>query len=158
MKLIIGLVILLLVIVVASKYSTTYFTDRALPFPFSRAATATVNNQTFKLYLATSDKDRMTGLSERTSMPQDYGMLFEFEKPDYYSFWMKNMKFPIDIIFLKDNKIVTIYPNLQPPTASSEETLPILKPEEPANKVLEINAGLSQKYNLKKGDSIVIKK
>lgn len=155
MKLIIGLIVLLLVIVVASRYSSTYFTDGILPF--MRTSTATVNKQTFKLYLANSDKDRMIGLSEKSSMPQDYGMLFEFEKADYYPFWMKNMKFPIDIIFIKDNKIVTIYQNLQPP-ASAEDSLPILKPESEANKVLEINAGLSQKYNLKKGDEVQIKK
>lgn len=155
MKLIIGLIVLLLVIVVASRYSSTYFTDGILPF--MRTPTATVNNQTFKLYMADSDNERMIGLSEKTSMPQDYGMLFEFEKADYYPFWMKNMKFPIDIIFIKDNKIVTIYQNLQPP-ASTEDSLPILKPESEADKVLEINAGLSQKYNLKKGDEVQIKK
>lgn len=155
MKLIIGLIIFLLVVVVASKYSANYFND--IPFPFTRTSTATINNQTFKLYIAISDNDRMVGLSEKTSMPQDYGMLFEFEKADYYPFWMKNMKFPIDIIFIKGDKIVTIYPNLQPP-ASNQDSLPIFKPESEADKVLEINAGISQKYNFKKGDEVRIKK
>lgn len=154
MKLIIGLIIFLLVVVVAGKYSATYFKDN--PFPFMRTSTASINSQTFKLYAATSDKDRMVGLSDRASMPQDYGMLFTFDKPDYYPFWMKDMKFPLDIIFINGQKIVTIYQNVQPPSSSSD-TLPILKPDEPADKVLEINAGLSQKYNFKKGDEVQIK-
>jgi len=155
MKLILGLIIFLLVVVVASRYSSTYFQDGVLPF--MHTSTASINNQTFKLYMATSDKDRMVGLSGRSSMPVDFGMLFTFEKADYYPFWMKDMKFPLDIVFINGQKIVTIYQNVQPPSLSSD-TLPILKPDEPADKVLEINAGLSQKYNFKKGDQVQIKK
>ena len=79
-------------------------------------------------------------------------MVFPFNKADYYSFWMKDMKFPIDIIYLKDKKIVTIFENVLP--QSSDQNPEILNPEEPSDTVLEINAGLARKYNLKKGDII----
>lgn len=119
-----------------------------------KQTTAVVNNSTFNLTLAKSQKEKEVGLSEKKSLEQNSGMLFIFEKPDLYSFWMKNMKFPIDIIFIKDNKVVTVYPNAKPPTNTEDSSLTIYKPEEPADKVLEINAGLTEKNNIKKGDEI----
>ena len=47
----------------------------------------------------------MQGLSERQSLAEDKGMLFLFEKPDHYAFWMKGMEFPLDIIFINGDKI-----------------------------------------------------
>jgi uncharacterized protein len=83
-------------------------------------------------------------------------MLFVFDKADYYSFWMKNMKFPIDIIFIRGDKIVSISKNAVAPK-SADASLPIYKPEAPVDKVLEINSGLSDKHNIKKGDKVEIK-
>ena len=80
-------------------------------------------------------------------------MLFPFEKPGYYSFWMKNMKFPIDIIFIKSGKIVTIHKDVMPPK-NLTDALPIYNPKEPADTVLEINAGLSEDYKFKEGDEV----
>lgn len=154
MRLIIGLFTVLIAIIIAIALSQGYFKDR--PLPFMQTTTAAINTHTFKITKATSDKDRQVGLSGRTSLASDAGMLFVFDKPDYYAFWMKEMKFPIDIIYIKDNRIVTIYRNVQPPK-SKEENPPVFKPEEPADAVLEINAGLSQKYNFKKGDEVKIK-
>lgn len=113
----------------------------------------TIKNHKFKLYVARDPKDYQIGLSKYNNLPQDYGMLFPFDKPDYYSFWMKEMKFPIDIIYIRDNQIVTILKNIPTPK-TKEESIPIYKPSQPADNVLEINAGLSEKYNLKEGDKI----
>lgn len=120
---------------------------------FQKTPKAVINNRTFNLLLAKTDKEKRIGLSEKKSLPENSGMLFVFEKPDYYSLWMKEMQFPIDIIFIKENKIVTIYASLKPPK-TQDESLPIYKPAEPADMVLEINSGLAQKYNLKKGDEV----
>lgn len=119
-----------------------------------KTETATINNHTFKLYVARTTKEKEVGLSEKTSLPEDFGMLFVFEKPGFYSFWMKNMKFGIDIIYINKGEVVTIYKNLVPEKSNKEALL--YNPEEPADMVLEINAGLSQKYNLKKGDRVKI--
>jgi len=112
-----------------------------------------VGNQTFKLLLANSPLEKKTGLSYKASLPLDYGMLFRFQKPDYYSFWMKDMKFPIDIIFIRDGKIVTIYKNAEPPLHGTQN-LAKFSPTEPADTVLEINAGLSEKYNFCHGTKV----
>ncbi len=118
------------------------------------ANTVTINNHTFKIETAKSSKEQQAGLSGRNSLPADHGMLFVFDKTDYYNFWMKNMKFPLDIIFIKDDKIISIEKNATPP--SGESNPPIIKSGGDVNKVLEINAGLSDKYNIKKGDNLEI--
>lgn len=122
----------------------------------STDSTITINKHKFNLELAKTSEQQIAGLSGRSSLPQDQGMLFIFDTPGYYSFWMKKMKFPIDIIFIKDDLIVSIEKNAKPPV-STDTNPPLYKPEEPANKVIEINAGLSDKYNIKKGDTVEIK-
>ncbi len=117
-------------------------------YPFAR-----INNYEFKLQVTKTPKDYEIGLSKYENLSEDIGMLFSFKKPDYYSFWMKQMKFPIDIIYIKDGEIVTIYKNVKPPK-SKNESLTIYKPRKPANMVLEINAGLSDKYKFKEGDKV----
>lgn len=116
--------------------------------------TVTINSKVFKVEVAKDQMTRVKGLSERESLPEDKAMLFLFEKPDYYPFWMRNMEFPLDIIFISENRIVTVRSNVQPAVkeGQSNTVLPI----DPVDKVLEINAGLAQKYNLKKGDTVKI--
>ncbi len=118
--------------------------------------TVTINNHTFYLYVAKTPKDQRIGLSKYNNIPQNFGMIFLFDKPDFYSFWMKGMKFPIDIIFIKDDRIVTIYQNVSPPKGQNEGLL-TYKPKSRADKVLEINSGLSQRYNIKEGDLVKLK-
>ena len=75
-------------------------------------------------------------------------MLFEFAEPDFYGFWMKDMNYPIDIIWLSDDfRVVFIKENASP--ASYPETF---MPSAPARYVLETAAGFSEKNNLKIGD------
>lgn len=153
MRTVFALFALLFLIVIGISLSQNYLKNN--PLPFLKTSTITIGKQTFKLNVAKDSKEKEIGLSEKKSLPEDYGMLFPFEKPGYYSFWMRNMQFPIDIIFINGKKIVKIYQNLQVPT-TKEESLPIYQSEEPADKVLEINSGLSQKYNFKEGDEVKI--
>ena len=120
---------------------------------FKKSPTAKINNYAFKLYIAKTPKDKEIGLSKYKSLAKDTGMLFSFDKPAYYSFCMKQMKFSIDIIYIKDGRIVTIYKNVTPPKKTTDELL-IYKPKEPSNMVLEINTGLSNKYKFKEGDKV----
>lgn len=133
------------------------FTSRMgqTPQPTSNV-TVTINKQTFKATVVKESVDQQIGLSKYTSLPEDQGMLFEFTERGYQPFWMKDMKFPIDIIFIDDEKIVSIAQDVPAPK-SPEDPLPQYLPEAPANKVFEIRAGLSKKYNFKKGDTIEIK-
>lgn len=150
MKLIIGLFTVLLAIVIVANLSKDYFKNHTLPF--AKGPTITVNQQIFNLYEAKTEKDMETGLSNRSSMPDNYGMIFIFKKPGIYGFWMRKMKFGIDIIYINKNKVVQVFSDLLPPSPGSNLT--IYKPREAADTVLEINAGLAKKYNIKKGDSV----
>lgn len=151
MKRILILFGVLLLLIVAIKFSGDYIQNKTLPF-LSKPQ-AVLGSKTINLTVARTQKEKQIGLSGKESLPQDQGMVFTFQKADYYSFWMRGVKFPIDILYLKNKKIITIFENVQPPT-SSDQNPEILSPEEPSDTVLEINAGLSRKYNLKKGDMI----
>lgn len=122
----------------------------------STNATVKINNQTFKVSVADEPNEWQRGLSGQDPLDEDAGMLFLFKTTDYHNFWMKDMKFPIDIIFIKGDTVVTVVKDAKPPT-SNNDTLPLYKPEQPVDRVFEINAGLSEKYNIKKGDKVEIK-
>ena len=121
----------------------------SLPNPFKGSAQAQIGDKKIKLILAKSDKDRMKGLSGRNSLPEDQGMLFIFEKKGTYGFWMRDMKFNIDIIFIDDNKVVNIVENA--PSSAQAPNLTVYHPDSPVNRVLELNAGGAKKYDIKKG-------
>lgn len=123
--------------------------------PTKKTPYASINNHIFNLELAKTEKDREIGLAKYSNIENDFGMLFVFKNSGNYSFWMKNMKFPIDIIFIRNGKIVAIFNNVLPPTNNSFQ-LPIYKPEKISDAVLEINAGLSKKYNFKENDTVNI--
>ena len=113
-----------------------------------------ITDQTFNAQVARTDTEKQIGLSETEVLGENDGMLFVFDEPDFYSFWMKDMKFPIDIIYINGDKITTIIKNASP--SSSAENLVIYQPKEKSDKVFEINAGLADQLNLKEGMTINI--
>lgn len=135
------LAILFLVIILSRDTSTT-------------KTKVTINNKTFNVFIAKSDIEKQVGLSSKNKISENQGMLFLFDKPAYYSFWMKEMKFPIDIIYIENNKVVTIISSVKP--SSNSTNLSIYTPKKKADMVLEINAGLSEKYNIHEGTTINI--
>ena len=114
-----------------------------------------VNDGQFQVKIAETESEKQVGLSETESLPENEGMLFLFDEPDYYSFWMRDMKFPIDIIFINGNKVTTIISNALPPS-QTDGSLTTFQPKEKSDKVLEVNAGIAQKYNIQEGSIIDI--
>src|SRR3989344_1994672 len=148
------LVFALLLIVAGAMYFTqNYLTGGGSLSLFKKTPTVTIAGHSFRVIAAASQQEREIGLSETKELQQDQGMIFLFDKPDYYSFWMKNMKFPIDIIYIKTDTIVEIKNNAQPPKDNKERPI-IYTPVGPSDKVLEIQAGLSEKYKFKNGDKV----
>jgi len=117
----------------------------------------TVGEHTFDIIVAKTEVERERGLGYRTSLPKNTGMLFLFDTPRVQTFWMKGMQFPIDIIFIRDTTIVTIYKNVPffPPDTPNS-ALPLYRSKEPADIVLEINAGLTDTYGIQEGDGVVV--
>ena len=109
-----------------------------------------LNGKTFSVEVVSSQSALERGLSGHKPLLENQGMLFIFPKPDNYGFWMKDMTFPIDIIWIKSSfEIIYIEKSLLP------ETYPkIFYPNSPALYVLEISAGISHKINLKIGDIV----
>ena len=99
--------------------------------------------------IADTDFDIQTGLMYRNSMEKNQGMLFVFDDETERFFYMKNTKFPLDLIYINANKnIVSFQKEAKPFDESS------LPSNAPAKYVLEVNAGLVDTWNLSLGDSI----
>ncbi|MBA3723420.1 MAG: DUF192 domain-containing protein [Candidatus Levybacteria bacterium] len=143
--------IILIFIVILIAFGAVLF------FQFSRASVPTskviIGEQTFLVTPAKTPEELQKGLSGRGSLPKDQGMIFLFEEPADRAFWMKGMEIPIDIIFINGDKIVSISKNAKPPT-DENANLPLVNSVQPADKVLEINAGLSDEYSFKVGDTV----
>ncbi len=114
-----------------------------------------VNGETFKVEVADNDTEKQIGLSEKEDLKENEGMIFVFENPGMYSFWMKEMNFPIDIVYINGDKVTTVIPNAQPPVSENDE-LPIYQPESVSDRILEIKAGLASKHNIQKGSTVKI--
>ena len=112
-----------------------------------------IGDRTIKVILAETPTEQSKGLAIKDSMNENEGMFFIFDTPQKYSFWMKDMKFPIDIIWIDTTgKIVHIEKNLQPcifllPCASYSPDIDSLY-------VLEVVSNFTNKYNIKIGDKI----
>lgn len=99
-----------------------------------------------------TENSRELGLSNRPSMNDDEGMLFVFDTPGRYGFWMKDMKFSLDIIWINQNGVVVaIERNVTPESYPK----PYINQSE-ALYVLEINAGLAERFGLYMGSKIKI--
>jgi uncharacterized membrane protein (UPF0127 family) len=97
----------------------------------------TINGHILKTQVAKTEVDREKGLGSKKCIEDNQAMLFEFEESGYYPFWMKDMKFPIDIIWLDSNKkVVTTKTNILPSTYPRTFTN-----TKPAQYVLELKAG-----------------
>jgi uncharacterized protein len=118
-------------------------------------ASVTVNKQTFAVEKITDAKAQEIGLTKYNSIKPEQGMLFIFDKSGSHPFWMRGMKFPIDMIFINDKTVVATYENL-PAAKITDPNIPTYGGDGLSDKVLEINAGLVTKYNIKKGDTITI--
>lgn len=114
-----------------------------------------IAGQTIKVDLALTKEEQAQGLSGRTHFGGkngggNVGMLFVFEQPGLYPFWMKDMWFPIDIIWIEEGlKVVYIEKNASP--SSYPKTF---VSEENSKYVLEVPSGFSEENNLKVGDKV----
>jgi uncharacterized membrane protein (UPF0127 family) len=119
-----------------------------------------VNSFELTTDLAITNDQKAEGLAVKDHLKENEGMLFVSERPSRQSFWMKDMKFPIDIIWLNSNgTVVHIEHTLQPcisvvNPAASIRNCPIYTPDSDSQYVLETIAGFSQKHNVKIGTNI----
>lgn len=110
----------------------------------------TIGNSLFTLEIANTPVLRERGLSYRESLAQNTGMLFVFDTPSLHYFWMKDMNFPIDVIWLdQDKKVVHIEHSLSPSTYPKS-----FGPHTNTQYVIELSAGEAKRSGLTLGNTV----
>lgn len=103
-----------------------------------------IGDRYIDLLVAHTDTELATGLSGKNSLAQNKAMLFIFPHSDYWAMWMKDMKFPLDIVWLDAGyRIITVKANLSPNTYPQA-----FMPTAPAAFVLETPAGATEAWHL----------
>ncbi len=115
----------------------------------SVTATAKLADRVFELEVAKTRQQQAMGLMYRTFLPSNRGMLFPFTPPQSVQFWMKHCFLSLDMIFLREGKVIAIAPNTPP---CKTDPCPVYGPNEPIDQVIEIRGGQAAKIGLKVGD------
>lgn len=121
---------------------------------FASEAILSINNNIIKVELAITEEEHRKGLMNRTSLGTNNGMLFIYDEPQLFSFWMKNTLIPLDIIFISsDNVILEKIENIP---LCHIDPCNTYNNRRAAQYVLELPAGNTKKLGLTIGDVIEI--
>jgi Uncharacterized conserved protein len=140
-----------LCIILIFNYSQSF----AEKIVYYHAIVTTSTGEDIPVEVADTPKKRSLGLGKRPSLKKGWGMLFVFDKRKLHRFWMKDMQFHLDIIWLDNHRIVHINHNAKP--ASSKDEPEVMTSPVPVNFVLEIAAGRAAKLRLKTGQQMKFK-
>lgn len=110
-----------------------------------------VGGTKLQVEIADSAVEIEQGLSTREKLGKNEGMYFVLSKKQIVEFWMKEMRFPLDIIWIAEGKIVGFVENAPIPSGN---TIPTFTSPQPITHVLEVNAGFVKQRSIKKGDEI----
>ena len=143
--------LLLSILIIFVIISIFVYRDNQQPnlFPAYKQSRVHIGNSEYRLYHADDDEKRAQGLSNTEKLPADQGIMFVFASKEKYSFWMKDMKYSLDFIFLDNNVVVDIYEDIRPDSYPN-----IISPRRPVNKVIELNAGEIKKAGITIGDKL----
>lgn len=108
-----------------------------------------IRRVTIPVEVRRDDRGRAEGLSGRSSLGTNDGMLFLFPRKDRYSFWMKEMRFSLDFVWISEKKVVAIHEHVLPPPPLST-----FAPPTPVDAVLEVNAGFIERHGIHIGDPV----
>lgn len=138
-----------IVFLFAIMFFCWYFFSRVYSLQGNKIKKITIGN--FQVYaeIVEDQKKNELGLGGREKLCKYCGMLFVFNEKGRQNFWMKDMNFPIDILWIDGKEIVHMERNVSP-----RDQKHIYFSEKPSDKVLELPAGTCDKENIKNGDSI----
>ena len=114
-------------------------------------STVTISGKSFEVEVADDPQEREKGLSGRKKLAEDKGMLFVYDKEQRPEFWMKGMLFPLDIIWIKGDRVVDLNKNIKPKEVQPPETITSSKE---VDKVLEVNSGVIEEFDIEIGDQV----
>ncbi len=116
-----------------------------------------IDSAIFTVEIASTSLSQTRGLSFRPSLGTNGGMLFIFDVGSVQTFWMKDMNFPLDMIWISGATVVGFTQNIPaPPPGTALWNLPVYSSPGNTDKVLEVNAGTVAKYNIRVGDVVTI--
>lgn len=120
--------------------------------PAHTSPTVEIDGQTVAVTIADTNATREKGLGGRTGLTDHEGMLFVFPQDGYFSFWMKDMSFSIDMVWISaSGEVVYIEPDVAPSTYPTA-----YQPTKPARYVIELPAGFTEHYGIKIGDKVTL--
>jgi uncharacterized protein len=121
----------------------------------SQIPTVKINNHTFEVKVAQTQEEYFKGLSGYESLDKTVGMLFIFDDYKIRNFVMRDMNFPLDIVWIKDDQVIDCEQNVQ----IYDENIDIssVNSLEAINYVLEVNAGICEEYMINKNNKVDIK-
>lgn len=111
-----------------------------------------IRDHVFHVELALTPKEQQQGLSGREKLQDKEGMLFVYQQKSQYQFWMKDMKFNLDFVWIDNNKVVDIMKNIPAPNPGEQPI--IITPKAPVNRILEVNAGTIDTVGIQIGDTV----
>lgn len=117
-----------------------------------------LGSERVKLEVASTDAEVQRGLMYRTNLPETQGMIFVFSPPREVAFWMAHCFIHLDMIFIKDGKIVEISKNVPPCKAKNDQDCPRY-PEAGAidvSHVIEVAGGYCDRHGVKVGDTVKV--
>lgn len=131
-----------------------FFLAPKLQSPGLSAKTVVIKGVSYQLEVATTNQQLSLGLSGRTKLCPDCGMLFVFAIPGSLPFWMKDTLIPLDMIWLTSSGTVVSIQTAEPQPNDPVYKLKLYRNVTPAQYVIELNAGDAQILGLKIGDTI----
>ncbi len=125
---------------------------------FAKVPTVQIGDNKVKLEVASTPDQIQRGLMYRTSMAEDHGMVFLFHPGSSVKFWMAHCFITLDMLMIKDGKIVKIFENVPPCKAVDEKDCPTYpakdEPSVDVTEVVEVNGGYSKRHGIKEGDTV----
>jgi uncharacterized membrane protein (UPF0127 family) len=122
--------------------------------PEAFVPSAEIRGQVIQLELTRTRAEMSRGLGYRDALAWDHGMLFQYPRPDFYGFWMKGMRFDIDIIWIREGRIVDISHRVP---FHEDGPGPTMQPREVIDTVLEVPSGYSQARGFRIGDPVILR-
>jgi uncharacterized membrane protein (UPF0127 family) len=138
---------LVVAVVIVGVFAVVAFRHRSFD-----DGTVRVGDVAVKVAVAATAETRERGLSGKEALDPKEGMLFVFDRPDLYGFWMKDMRFPIDILWIRDGEVADITPAA--PVPEQGGPLPVFSPRIPVDSVLEVRAGFAADHGIGIGSPV----
>jgi hypothetical protein len=108
-----------------------------------------IKGHSIRAEVANTEEGRRTGLMFRTSLAENQGMLFIYEKEGRYAMWMKNTNVPLSVAFIDKNGAILNIEDMEPQTEDSHGSMGAAKFS------LEMNQGWFKRRGIKRGDHVV---